>query len=135
MKKQIFRGNGMRVIAGRFILTTLFAAATLAGTAQSTVSKSTTVAFVQTQREQLVFKVNYQNVEGDKFEVVVKDADGSVLHQSSYTNKVFSKFFLIPKTESVKPVFVIRNLRTNKTEVFEVNTNVKVIEEVLVTKG
>lgn len=82
----------------------------------------------------LLFQVNVENASGEKFIIVVKDENGSVLYRGGFTDKDFSKKFRVPKGETGKITFVVKSESTNKVESFEVNSNTRIVEEVVVRK-
>lgn len=80
------------------------------------------------------FSVKFNNESGDKFLVTVKEKNGSVLFQETYKEEKFDKNFRVPRTEQGAFVFIFRNIKTNKSEVYEIDTNTRVIEEVTIKK-
>lgn len=82
----------------------------------------------------LTFEVKVNNITGERFRVLVKDVDGTVLFQGAYDDKNFSKRFVIPKPESNKLIFVVRNSEGNKSQSFEINSSTRVVEDIEVKK-
>ena len=89
---------------------------------------------IGTNNGMMLFEVKVENVSGEKFRVIVKDVDGTVLFQDSYDDKNFSKKFMIPKTDSDKLVFVIKSSSATKSQSFQINSNTRVVEEVVVKR-
>ena len=83
--------------------------------------------------ETMNFQVKYDNESGSKFAVVVRDQENNILFQEFYTEKKFDKKFTLPKVDD-KVVFQIRNLKDNSIQTFEVNTNIRMVEEVIVKR-
>ena len=103
--------------------------------AVNTVSpKNANVTYLNTYNENMFFQVKLDNEEGDRFSVAVKDHQGTVLFQEVYSDKKFDKRFRLPKTEDGKVVFVIKNLKDNTAQTFDVNASTRTIEEVVVVK-
>lgn len=94
----------------------------------------TEVSHLYSDKEWLLFEVKVNNVQGEKFFIIVKDENGSTLYRNAFTDKEFTRRFRIPKGESDKIVFNIVTKSGNTSEAFEINTSTKVIEEVVVKK-
>jgi hypothetical protein len=92
------------------------------------------VTYVATGNESLFFDVKVNNEEGEKFTILVKDDNSSTLFRGTYYERNFKKRFVLPKTDSNKLTFQIRGDSDSKSEIFEVNTKTRVVEEVVVTK-
>lgn len=74
------------------------------------------------------------NEAGEKFSVTIKDADGSILFSDTYQDKKFDKRFLFNKSEDYSKLsFIIRSLKDNQAQTFEINTSTRVIENYDVT--
>ena len=84
--------------------------------------------------ETMNFQVKYDNEAGEKFAVVVRDQDNNVLFQEYYTDKKFDKKFSLPKVDNNKVIFQIKNVKDNAVQTFEVNTNTRLVEEVIVKR-
>src|SRR4051812_17103622 len=68
---------------------------------------------------EIVFKLTYENVNGDNLEVVLLDKDGSRLYRQVFTDKNLNRTFKVPsEVES----FVVRvtNLTTKEEQKFQV---------------
>lgn len=91
-----------------------------------------TVRYAGTHDNYMSFIVRYDNLNGDKFEVMVRDDEGMLLYRNTFTDKVFGKTFELPKTENAKATFIIKNLATNEVHSFEANT--RLTEEMVVTR-
>ena len=92
------------------------------------------VTHVASGTESLFFDVKVDNAEGEKFTVIVKDDLGTTLYRSTFNNKDFKKRFVLPKTDASKLTFHIKSESGIKSETFNINTNTRVVEEVVVTK-
>jgi hypothetical protein len=97
--------------------------------------KSAIIKYLGAQDDMMLFKVSYKNPTGEKFSVLVKDQDGSLLFQSAYTDKTFDKKFKLPRTDKNKISFVIRNYKdADIAKNFEINVNSLFIEDVAVKR-
>jgi|SRR5687768_18509621 len=80
---------------------------------------------------EMIFKLKYENINGDNLEVVLVDKEGNRLYRQVFTDKSLNRTFKVPaEVES----FVVRftNLKTKEEQKFEVKTQVRTIEEVSV---
>ena len=89
------------------------------------------VKYITMQEGDGVFNVRYTNAAGDRFSLVVLDADGDQLYQRIFSDKNFDKNFKLADPESFhKLVFVIRDLNDNTTQRFEVESVSREVEVV-----
>lgn len=95
--------------------------------------KPDVVQHLSTSRESMMFQVQLNNAQDDKIQILVRDKQG-VLYQGIFEEKNLRRRFQLPKTSDNKVSFVIRNMSTNETEIYEVNTTSKIIEEVIVKR-
>ena len=81
----------------------------------------------------LVFKVDYENLNGGKFWLIIKNDDGDIVYHQQFSDAHFSKtiFFQNTNTE-INPTFVIRNGNNETVRQFQVN---KIITETTVVTG
>lgn len=82
----------------------------------------------------IVFQVQYPNPSGEKFILTIKDMEGAILYQDTYTDKNFDKKFQLPQGEAEKLRFIIKSAGTNYQQTFEVNTNTRIVENIVVKK-
>jgi hypothetical protein len=128
----------VRRIAGAVLFSALVSAA--AGAAEMAVNKAfhetvATVKYVGGDNESYVFNVAYNNESGQKFLLRITDADDNTLFAGTYTDKKFDKRFKLLKEESDgKLKFVIKNLKDNSVQTFEVTTTSQVVEDVVIKK-
>src|ERR1051325_7315580 len=87
---------------------TVSAQSTATGAGQS---ENATVKYLGLQDDLIVFNVAYANPDGNKFQVIVKDQDGSQLYQNVFSDKTFYKQFRLPRADKDRLVFIIRNGR------------------------
>jgi hypothetical protein len=126
---------------GNLSFGTLFLLSTLSVHAQSTPpgsgqqEKTVMVTYLGTQEDLLVFNVSYDNPEGVKFLVTLKDQDGTQLYQHYYTDKSFFKQFMVPKADNDKIVFTIRNgQEAALVKTFEIKVDSHYIREIAIRK-
>jgi hypothetical protein len=108
-------------------------ASATSGVAQS--ENAASVRYLGTQDDMLIFNVSYDNPEGNRFLVTVKDQDGAQLYQSPFWDKAFYKQFKLSKSDRDKIIFVIRNgEQAPIVKTFSVNVNSHFVQEVAVKK-
>lgn len=82
------------------------------------------------------FSVKVPNESGDKFSIKVKDEEGNVIFNDIFNIKNFERSFQFEKlADKSKLTFIIRTLKDNKEQVFEINSKVFTIEQVEITKA
>jgi len=148
MKKQFMRIAGVNLFNGFFKTTALVlvlsASAYHAGAQATQVSakaeqKAPGVNIAEinplgTSDGMLLFEVKVNNASGERFRVIVKDVDGSVLFQNYYQDKNFAKKFMIPRPDGDRLIFLVKSPSGNTSQSFEINSSTRVIEDVVVTK-
>jgi hypothetical protein len=93
------------------------------------------VKYVTRQQGEGVFNVSYNNAAGNRFSLVVLDADGDQLYSYVYSEKNFEKNFKLADPENFrKLIFIIRNLDDHTTQRFEVEATGHEEEQVEVTE-
>ena len=124
---------GKLSLAAAFVLTlsTAKAQSTESGAADNTA----TVKYLGIQDDMLVFDVAYTNPAVGKFQIVIKDQDGTQLYQNTFSEKTIYKQFRLPKSEKDRVVFTIRDFRdTDIVKAFDINVNSHFIREIAVRK-
>lgn len=97
--------------------------------------KTATVKYLGTQDDMLVFDVFYTNPTNGKFQIVIKDQDGTPVYQNVFSEKTIYKQFRLPKSEKDRVVFVIRDYKdADIVKTFDINVNSRIIREVAVRK-
>lgn len=94
----------------------------------------TEISHLRSDSQSLLFEVKVENATGEKFMVIVKDDSNNTLYRGYFNDRDFNKKFKIPKGETQKVTFIIKSDKGNATESFEINSNTRVIEEVVVTR-
>lgn len=97
--------------------------------------KQSYVQYLGTSESSIWFNVKYANPTGEKFYLVIKNEDGDVLYQSSFTDVNFSrKIKLLIEEQDINPTFIIRKGSEQVAQSFQVNSATRVTEHVVVTK-
>lgn len=116
-------------VFGRFVLGATFVMTLATAHAQSTVK------YLGTQDDMIVFNVSNPNPDGGRFLLTIKDQDGSTLYQNAFADKSFFKQFRLPKSDKDRIVFIFHNNHdADVVKTFEVNVNSRLITEVAIKK-
>jgi hypothetical protein len=121
-------------LAGLIVVNSASAAA-----AQDSIKKDSdpVVSYIGTLDGQPVFRVRFDNQDGSIYNLSIIDEEGALLYSEKVKGKEFSKKFKFEPTyhEGSKIRFVLSGDKgEKKTQVFQVNTNVQVLTDVVVTK-
>jgi hypothetical protein len=93
------------------------------------------VRYLGAQDDMLVFNVSYDNPQGSKFTVAIKDQNGNPLYQDNFKDKLFYKQFRLPKADKDRIVFVIRSgEEAPVVKAFAVNVSSRLVREVAIKK-
>lgn len=138
MKKQIksqFSRVGKTIM--RFSLASFVFIGLLPGLshAQDKPAPVASVHYVGDVDGQPLFQVVVDNKSGEVYNLTIKDQEGVVFYSERFTDKSFVKKFKFDKQddENVKLTFILSS-PTAKDQVFQVNTNVQVFKDVVVTR-
>jgi hypothetical protein len=93
------------------------------------------IKHIDNPRGNRVFQIQYDNQSGERFSLTIKDVDGTIVFQDTYADTKFDKRFQLPEGLSDKLKFIIKSLKSNNVQTFEVSTNTRVIEEIVVKKA
>lgn len=129
-----FIAGKMPVVLIALLISVHAASATPVTGPDSPVVSSVNIRHLGNVGNYMYFKVELSNPGGEKFSVVLKDQDGAVLFHETYNDKAFSKTFQILKEDASRFTFVVKNGRAANTQSFEINTNTRIVEEVVVRK-
>lgn len=126
-------------IVRKSLLAIAVAAITIPAAAHSSVSvdpleKLADIQYLGAQDQSLMFTVTYNNVNAARFFVTIKDKNGGTIFQGAFTDSKFNKKFILPKTETGKLIFIISDKKNRHSETFEVSTQTRTVEDVVVKK-
>ncbi|HTN08051.1 hypothetical protein [Agriterribacter sp.] len=96
--------------------------------------KLANIQYLGSQNQSLMFTVTYNNINAARFFVTIKDENGETLFQGAFTDSKFNKKFILPKTEASRLIFIISDKKNRHSETFEVNTQTRMVEDVMVRK-
>jgi hypothetical protein len=132
--KTILRSKFIRVTATMLIVAQLATAQTKAVAVREPLENAAVVTHIGNPEGSILFQVQYDNLSGEKFALIIKDNDGTVLFQDVYSGKKFDKKFQLPKEDAGKLQFIIKGQKSSHAQTFEVNTNTRMVEEVIVKR-
>ncbi|WP_153795996.1 hypothetical protein [Foetidibacter luteolus] len=93
------------------------------------------IQFVGSADNALFFNLKVENPNSDKFTVIVKAEDGTVLYSGDFNDKEFNKKFKLLKAEdNIRYNFTIKSSNKSLEQSYEVNTTVKAVDDVVITK-
>ena len=93
------------------------------------------VKYLGAQDDMLVFNVAYQNPQGSRFVLTIRDQEGNQLYQDFFKDKAFYRQFRLPKTDKDRIVFAIGNGQEETViKTFAVNVNSRFVQEVAIKK-
>ena len=90
------------------------------------------ISNLKNEDDEVSFTVNYANTDGEKFPVLIKDAEGFNLFSSVYSDKSFNKTFRVPAAKG-KVIVVVKTAKS-KDQSFEIVTEEKTVQEITVKK-
>lgn len=130
MKKQVLRSLKI-FVKGSFLA--LMLSVNVGVAAQSFVGdpivKAASIKHISSTDERIILQLLLDNEAGDKFSVSIKDVVGHTIFYDIYQDKKFDKKYVFEKSSDIsKLTFVVRSLKDNKTQVFEINTITRLVE-------
>ncbi|MCW3106981.1 MAG: hypothetical protein JWQ09_1487 [Segetibacter sp.] len=134
MKKQLIKAISKKVF------TLFFAAFILCATAQSsyalpdsTPAKAAEITYKGLQDSRLVFLVNYKNEQSETFQLIVRNEQNDILYFKQYKAKPLNtKMLFSDVPENGKLTFLIKTGKKEISQAFQINTQVKTMEEFIV---
>ena len=130
MKKQVLRSLKI-FVKGSFlaIMLTVNVCAAAQPFSGDPIVKAASIKHISTTDDKVIFQLSLDNETGEKFSVGIKDAVGNTIFYEIYQVKKFDKKFILDKSEDISKLsFIIRSLKDNKTQVFEINTTTRLVE-------
>jgi hypothetical protein len=98
-------------------------------------STPVSIRYIGKLNDQPVFQIEFDNQNEEYFNVSIRDEEGNILFSEKSKDKKFSRRFQLDKdVNNVKLTFSLRTDKQKQSQVFEVNSNYRVVEDVVVTK-
>ena len=137
MKKQFFNTANIKVYTSAllvsFFLLTGFNQAQASG--NDYMPAEAKITWVASESNLITFNVDYKNNEETPFVLELTDDSGLLLYKQKFTEKTFNKnIYLKNMGEMVKVNFRIRSGKKVINQTFNITTETKLVENVLVTK-
>ncbi len=94
------------------------------------------VRYVGSIDQQPVLEVAFDNEAGESTNITLRDMDGNVLYTGSFSDKKITKRFQFDNhgLEDIRIKLTVSAGKKSQTEVYEINRNSQVIEEVKVAR-
>lgn len=94
------------------------------------------VSYLGTVDDQPVFRLEFENRNEERLYVSIRDGEGNILYSEVYRDKKFSKRFFFEKDlpENARLTFILSGEKARQSQVFEINTNVRMVQDVVVTR-
>lgn len=137
MKKQFINTANIKVYTSAFLVSFLlltgFNPANASGKDYKLLDAK--ISYVGSQSNLLTFNIDYNNVEETPFVLELTDDNGQILFQKKFTDKSFNKNIVIKNIgETVKVNFSIIAAKKVMNQLFNITTETKLVEDVVVTK-
>jgi hypothetical protein len=95
--------------------------------------ENATVSCLKMEEGQVYFNVKFENADGGRFDILVNDVTGDNLYRATFTGKNFNKVFRAP-VENGKLVIIIRDSKEKTSHRFELSTESKMVQQILVKR-
>jgi hypothetical protein len=98
-------------------------------------SNLSAVEFAGTVNDNVAFNIKYANETGADFYLVVKNESGEIIYAHTFSNKNFSKKFVIKEVpeEGGNVTFIIRNGGADLKQTFNISNTTTSVSDVVVT--
>lgn len=127
-----------RTLGKKMVMMLLVAVITLtsanANTSNPTMDEeNASVSCLKMEEGQVYFNVKFENADGGRFDIIVNDASGDNLYRATFTEKSFNKVFRAP-VDNGKLVVIIRDMKEKTSHRFELTTESKMVQQILVKR-
>ena len=95
--------------------------------------ENATVSCLKLEEGQVYFNVKFENADGGRFDILVNDVNGDNLYHAAFTGKNFNRVFRAP-VENGKLVIIIRDGKDKISHKFELSTESKMVQQILVKR-
>lgn len=94
------------------------------------------IKYAGTTEEKPQFQVDLVTDNDEPYLFVIQDTDGIVLYKEKISKKIFNKTFALKNDDFYpsKLIFSVTGEKSKKTQVYEVNTQVRTVHDVAITK-
>lgn len=91
------------------------------------------VSCLKLEEGQVYFNVKFENADGGRFDILVNDVNGDNLYHAAFSGKNFNRVFRAP-VENGKLVIIIRDGKDKTSHKFELSTESKMVQQILVKR-
>jgi hypothetical protein len=139
MKKQFNLSNAVRKTILSVGFTSFFLASfipSVVNAQDKTPSSPVVIKYIGNIDNYPVFQIEFDNKNEETFNISIKDDEGTVIYGEKFRDKKFSKKFKYEGAgaESMKLTFILMGEKEKQSQQFEVNTNTRVVQDVVVTR-
>ena len=140
MKKQTIVTSVKRIVFGSVVSSLMFLSANASVSPVRAYDISTKsnaeVKYSGIDKNQLhTIQVKFNNPNGVSFNLIIKDANNEMIFKGNYADKEFSKIFKFPKDESSKLSFLIEEVKSKKSEQYNVSFETISFENAVISKN
>jgi hypothetical protein len=114
------------------VIVTLSATAKVSDTAFDD-DENISVSCLKMEEGQVYFNVKFENADGGRFDILVNDINGDNLYRATFTDKNFNKVFRAP-VENGKLVIIVRDNKGKTSHKFELSTESRMVQQILVKR-
>ena len=99
----------------------------------SSINKEPEVTYKGLSDKKLMFNVNYRNEAADPIQLTIKNETGEIVYSKQFESKPLNRTMLFSEfPETSKLTFVITAGKKEISQTFQINTEVKTVEEFIV---
>jgi len=118
-----------------FLLFLVFISEPQPAQAQPLTGTDSSIKYLGIQESHAVFQLQIENEAEESYTVRIKDHSGNLLFYKTFRDKrILQKFYFNKEEMGELVTFIITSRKKQKIETFQVDRNVRVIEEVVITK-
>jgi len=128
-----FRGIIMSISFAAIFTLTMASSVSAQKTLSPSVSTLTSLVYTGTIDEHMNFLMKYDNESSEKFILSISDVEGKIIYEEIYADRRFSKTFSVPVVFG-NVTFTISSYRNRSEKKYQVSTERRVIEEVIIKK-
>jgi hypothetical protein len=128
-----FKGIAMSFSFAVIFCLTMVSDASAQKTLAPSASPMTSLVYTGTVDNHMNFLMKYDNESSEKFILSITDAEGRTIFEDVYAERRFSKTFSVP-VDFGNVTFTISSYRNRAEKKYQVSTERRVIEEVIIKK-
>jgi hypothetical protein len=130
---KVRRGSALALLAGFLLINTVPVYAQIG---DQPFSNPVEIKYLGSNYGKMSFQVEFENQNEENLEIAIKDEQGYVLFKEQFKDKKFSKKFQIDRNElgDSKLILSVNGAKEKQAQVYQINTNYRIVEDVVVTK-